>query len=103
MLNKEKIEKEFKNIVHINPDCLGAEFCEPHNETEKVYYSTESVLKYLQSQKEEWVKEIRSSFIREFCNDHNPQQGIRWLRGVAIDMEDLLEMILNFFDEQQLK
>jgi hypothetical protein len=37
-------------------------------------------------------KEIKKNFINQFCNDHNGK--IRWLRGVAFDMDDLLDQIL---------
>lgn len=46
--------------------------------------------------REEERKEIREQFVKEFCTDHNGE--IRWLRGVAMDTNDLLSMILLFFN-----
>ena len=48
--------------------------------------------------REKIVEDIKAEFIREFCNDH---AQMRWLRGVAFDMQDLLEKILTFLDEQK--
>ncbi len=42
---------------------------------------------------------LKEEFIKEFCNNHNSK--IRWLRGVAFDLPDLLEKILEFFDKQE--
>lgn len=64
----------------------------------------EYFLPYLQETKvgdkvgAEIIVDYRNYFIRRFCNDHNKPE-IRWLRSVALDMEDLLEMILNSFGE----
>jgi hypothetical protein len=67
--------------------------------TRKPEKDADKILSLFAKEKEKWVGEIEKKFIIEFCNDHNPKQGIRWLRGVAIDMEDLLEMILKFLRE----
>lgn len=39
---------------------------------------------------------IRQKFIKEFCNDNNFE--IRWLRNVALTMDDLLGRLLVFID-----
>jgi hypothetical protein len=50
--------------------------------------------KALDSYRLETIKEVEEGFIGEFCNDHNAK--IRWLRGVALDMNHLLEQILDY-------
>ena len=64
------------------------------------------IKKELKKERQGVIKEIESSFIQEFCNDHNADKdgnGIRWLRGIAYDMPDLLEQILNFFNQIERK
>lgn len=46
------------------------------------------------------AKTLKANFTRQFCNDHDDK--IRWLRGVALDETDLLEQILDWFDEAAL-
>jgi len=79
-LLKERILKEFKNLIGYLS----------HYEDEEV----EFVSKALDSYRLETIKEVEEGFIGEFCNDHNAK--IRWLRGVALDMNDLLEQILDY-------
>lgn len=42
---------------------------------------------------------VKEKFIDRFCNDHN--EKVRWLRGVSLNMETLLDDILRFLDEAQ--
>jgi hypothetical protein len=44
-------------------------------------------------------EKLAKDFIKEFCNDHGGE--IRWLRSVALDTDDLLEQILQFFATAQ--
>ncbi len=39
---------------------------------------------------------VRKDFVNKFTNDHDPVEKPRWLRGVAFDMQDLLDQILDF-------
>ena len=54
----------------------------------------EGYSKALSKARTEVIEEVEKEFIREFCNDHNGKP--RWLRGIAVDMEDLLEQIIAF-------
>ena len=60
---------------------------------EKYYIPKSEAVKIIEGTKKE--------FIKEFCNDHN--EKIRWLRGLALDEEDLLEQILEFLSAQKEK
>lgn len=45
---------------------------------------------------------IKKQFIKEFCNDHAIGK-VRWLRGVALDNQDLLDKILEWLENQDSK
>lgn len=42
------------------------------------------------------------SFVREFCNDHDPNKSPRWLRGAALDEQDLLKQILTWLSQHEV-
>ena len=56
-----------------------------------------AVKKYVAEKKEARI-DIRTEFIKEFCNDHN--EDVRWIRSVALSEEHLLDKILEFFNNQ---
>ena len=56
-----------------------------------------AVKKYVAEKKEARI-DIRTEFIKEFCNDHN--EKVRWIGGVALSEEHLLDKILEFFNNQ---
>lgn len=61
-------------------------------------YFEKKINEELAKSRRQAVEEVKGAFIQEFCNDHDPTNPPRWLRGVAFDMPDLLRLILEFFD-----
>jgi hypothetical protein len=45
-------ESEVKEVNHINPNCLGAKYCESHGEEGEVYYSSKNISKLLATERE---------------------------------------------------
>ena len=115
-MNKQKKLKEFDNRFTYFKEVMGPQF-EPAvschevkqfisdliNQAEKeiaIAYNegyNKAVKKYVAEKKEARI-DIRTEFIKEFCNDHN--EDVRWIRSVALSEEHLLDKILEFFNNQ---
>lgn len=50
-----------KKITHINPNCFGDKYCEPHGEIGEVFYSSKNIRKLLDKQE----KKILDNFAQK--------------------------------------
>jgi len=87
-----------KGISHINPNCLGIEYCEPHGERGEVYYSSKNVLKIIQQERErmaiklEKLRDDAKKYPAKYYPDF-PEKSNGYNEGFNQAIRDVIEII----------
>jgi len=81
-------------IKHINPNCLGVNYCQPHGETGEVYYSSVNVKKLLIQERQKinanWKKKIKKIKKCKVSKSANWTRDDRVIKMINQVLQDLL-------------
>lgn len=56
-----------KALQHVNPNCLGAKYCEPHSEDGEVYYTSKSVKKIISQVEKDAIEKTNKRWVERLA------------------------------------